>query len=109
VPFIVRNRLNMKALQYTDGWTVSETEFKIDNNRKFEGLFTIGSGYLHIRGSLEEHFVDAPQNVTYNRMPANVTSEKFPEFKARWGTYVPGIYGKHPLLNSELINLPYFA
>lgn len=92
-----------------DGWVVSEKKFSLEHNRKFEGLFAIGSGYLHLRASLEEHIADAPQNVTYNRMPANVTSEKFPEFKARWGTYVPGIYGTHPLLCSELINLPWFA
>lgn len=99
----------MSRIQCSDGWVISEESFDADSNRKMEGLFTIGSGYLHLRGSLEEHFQGAPQNVAYNRMPANVTSEKFPEFKARWGTYVPGVYGKHPLLNSELINLPRFT
>ena len=57
--FIKREWQSMKAIQCNDGWTVSETEFNIDNNRKFEGLFTIGSGYLHIRGSLEEHIANA--------------------------------------------------
>ncbi len=99
----------MSRMRYADGWVITEESFDADSNRKVEGLFTIGSGYLHLRGSLEEHFQGAPQNVAYNRMPANVTSEKFPEFKARWGTYVPGVYGKHPLLNSELINLPHFT
>ena len=99
----------MTPIRFTDGWIISEDTFNVDNNRKFEGLFTIGSGYLHIRGSLEEHIQGAPQNSTYMRMPGNTTSEKFPEFKARWGTYVPGVYGKHPVLNNELINLPYFA
>lgn len=99
----------MTTVKYTDGWIISEVAFDVDNNRKFEGLFTIGSGYLHMRGSLEEHIQGAPQNSTYMRMPGNTTSEKFPEFKARWGTYVPGVYGKHPVLNNELINLPYFA
>jgi kojibiose phosphorylase len=41
-------------------------------------------------------------------MPANVTAEAFPKTKAKWGTYVPGIYGKHPFLNNELVNLPWF-
>lgn len=99
----------MAAIRFTDGWILSEDTFDVDNNRKFEGLFTIGSGYLHLRGSLEEHMRGAPQSSTYMRMPGNTTSEKFPEFKARWGTYVPGVYGKHPVLNNELINLPYFA
>ncbi|MFN4896844.1 MAG: glycosyl hydrolase family 65 protein [Pseudomonadota bacterium] len=99
----------MSRMTFSDGWIITEESFDADSNRKVEGLFTIGSGYLHLRGSVEEHFQGAPQNVDYNRMPANVTSEKFPEFKARWGTYVPGVYGRHPLLNSELINLPRFT
>ena len=53
----------------------------------YEGLFTQGSGYLHIRGSFEEGLAAAPQNVTYLRRPANVTAEKFPEMKVKWGTY----------------------
>jgi kojibiose phosphorylase len=99
----------MNPIRLEEGWRVVETVFDSDNNRKFEGLFTLGSGYLHIRGSLEEHIADALQDVTYTRMPANVTSEEFVDFKARWGTFVPGLYGHHRLLNSELINLPFFA
>jgi trehalose/maltose hydrolase-like predicted phosphorylase len=90
------------------GWLLMETGFVVENNRKYEGLFTLGSGYLHLRGSLEEHLLDAPQNLEYMRMPANVTAEEFPKTKSKWGTYVPGIYGKHPFLSNELINLPSF-
>ncbi len=92
----------------SDGWKIREASYSAETAKAYEGLFTQGSGYLHVRGSIEEHFSDTPQNVTYTRMPANVTSEKFPETKAKWGTYVPGVYGKHPLLNWELINLPWF-
>lgn len=74
----------------------------------YEGLFTQGSGYLHIRGSFEEGLAESPQNVTYLRRPANVSAEKFPEMKVKWGTFVPGIYGNHPLMGKELANLPYF-
>lgn len=89
-------------------WRIAETGFSAKTAKAYEGLFTQGSGYLHVRGSIEEHFEDTPQNLTFTRMPVNVTSEKFPETKAKWGTYVPGVYGKHPLLNWELINLPWF-
>lgn len=89
-------------------WTITETEFDPHKARAYEGLFTLGSGYLHIRGSLEEHLLDAPQNLDYTRRPANVTSEKFLETKAKWGTYVPGVRGNHPLLNRGLVNLPFF-
>lgn len=91
-----------------NGWTIAEQAFRIEHLKAYEGLFTLGSGYLHIRGSLEEHISGAPQNVTYTRLPANVTSEKFLETKSKWGTYVPGIFGRHPLLNNEMINLPFF-
>src|SRR5262245_53821187 len=91
-----------------DGWSVVVDGFRVGHNRAIEGLFTLGSGYLHIRGSLEEHFEDDPQNVDFTRLPANVTSEKFRTTKAKWGTYVPGICGRHPLLGNELVNLPWF-
>ncbi|HEY0868727.1 MAG TPA: hypothetical protein VGE01_15190, partial [Fimbriimonas sp.] len=90
-------------------WVLREKGFDADTNRAIEGLFTQGSGYLHLRGSLEEHLSDAPQDEEYLRMPANVTAEKFRSNKAKWGTYVPGVYGKHPLLNNEIINLPSFV
>jgi trehalose/maltose hydrolase-like predicted phosphorylase len=89
-------------------WSLTETDFRIEYAQAYETLFTQGSGYLHIRGSLEEHLLDAPQNLTFMRMPTNVTAEAFPDTKVTWGTYVPGIYGQHPLLSRQMINLPYF-
>lgn len=90
------------------GWKLVETEFNSAHNRAYEGLFTLGSGTLHIRGSLEEHLQDAPQHVSYMRRPTNTTVEVFPDRKAKWGTYVPGVYGDHPLLLLEMANLPWF-
>lgn len=89
------------------GWSLNETHFCVEHAQAYETLFTQGSGYLHIRGSLEEHLHDAPQNLTYMRMPANVTAEPFPETKVKWGTYVPGIFGQHPVLSRQMINLPH--
>jgi kojibiose phosphorylase len=89
-------------------WTLTETAFRPATARAYEGLFTLGSGYLHLRGSLEEHLEDAPQNTAPMRMPDSVTSEKFATIKAKWGTYVPGLFGRHPFLNREMINLPFF-
>lgn len=91
-----------------DPWAIVEPAFDARRNRAYEGLFTLGSGCLHVRGSLEEHLSDAPQNVEYLRLPASVTSERFPETASRWGTYVPGLFGRHPLLHNEMINLPWF-
>ncbi|NQT92415.1 MAG: glycoside hydrolase family 65 protein [Lentisphaerae bacterium] len=91
-----------------NSWALTIDGFAAGTNRAVEGLFTLGSGYLHVRGSLEENLRDAPQSVEYMRLPENVTAAKFASTKAKWGTYVPGIYGPHPVCNSELINLPYF-
>lgn len=90
-------------------WELVETEpFDSERLRGWEGLFTQGSGYLHVRGSLEEHLSNAPQNLTYLRRPANVTAEQFPSLKAKWGTFIPGVYGEHPLMGKEMANLPAF-
>jgi trehalose/maltose hydrolase-like predicted phosphorylase len=40
------------------------------------------------------------------RLPANVTLEKLRHPRSKWGTYVPGITGIHPMLKEELVNLP---
>ena len=41
------------------------------------------------------------------RMPANVTIEKPRHPYSKWGVYVPGVTGIHPMLKEELVNLPY--
>lgn len=89
-------------------YLIERGPFEIARAKGYEGLFTQGSGYLHIRGSFEEGVLSAPQNVTYLRRPANVSAEAFPTMQAKWGTFVPGVYGMHPLLGKELANLPWF-
>ena len=86
------------------------TESRLDpaRTKHFEGAFAQGSGYLHVRGSWEEGIADAAQDDEYVRLPANVTLEKPRHPRSKWGTYVPGITGRHPLLREELVNLPYF-
>lgn len=91
-----------------DGWSITVDGFDPATSRAVEGLFTQGSGYLHLRGSLEEPLADAPQNEAYLRLPANVTAEAFTPTPARWGTYVPGVFAQHPTLNREMVNLPWF-
>ena len=92
----------------SENWSLVQSPFESETAKAYEGLFTLGSGYLHVRGSLAEHLSDAPQNRTYIRKPANVTSEVFGNTKAKWGTYVPGVFGPNLLLGAEMINLPFF-
>lgn len=88
-------------------WKICEKVYDENLNKNFEGLFTQGNGYLSIRGSFEEDLSGAAQNERYWRMPANVTLEKPMHPKSKWGVYVPGVVGNHPILNEEMVNLPY--
>lgn len=54
--------------------TIYKSEERL--TKHYEGVFTQGSGYLHIRGSYEEGLKAADQNESYMRLPANVTIEK---------------------------------
>ncbi len=85
------------------------TEHKNDrqHTKYYEGVFAQGSGYLQVRGSYEEGLACAWQNEEYMRMPANVTIERPRHPYSKWGVYIPGITGQHPLLKEELVNLPY--
>ncbi|HUJ76419.1 MAG TPA: glycoside hydrolase family 65 protein, partial [bacterium] len=86
---------------------LSEDALDPGTTKHFEGAFTQGSGYMHIRGCHEEGLAAAPQAETYMRLPANVTLEKPRHPRSKRGTYVPGVTGRHPLLREELVNLPW--
>lgn len=83
-------------------------EYSRRDNKHYEGAMTQGNGYLNVRASFEEDLDGEAQNEHYWRLPANVTLEKIRNPVTKWGIYVPGIYGKHPMLGEELVNLPYF-
>ncbi|MDR2684222.1 MAG: hypothetical protein LBB53_02425 [Prevotellaceae bacterium] len=92
-------------------WILTETEFKASTALAYEGLFTLGSGYLHTRGSLEENVGNDPQNITAPKQPiANASNFDHAAQMAvsKWGTYVPGVFARHPYMNEEIVNLPCF-
>lgn len=88
-------------------YLLRESGYRASHNKYYEGLFTQGSGYLSARGSFEEGLQDAPQNLSYLRLPANVTLETQRNPKSKVGTFIPGVVGQHPTLKEEIINLPY--
>lgn len=96
-----------KYKEYSELFCIGQTDFSPETTKHFEGVMAQGSGYLHIRGSYEEGLHAAPQDEEYMRLPANVTIEKPHHPRSKLGTYIPGITGNHPLLNNELVNLPY--
>lgn len=97
-----------QLLDIDELWCIKEDSFSSATSKHYEGLFTQGNGYVHVRGSFEEGLEGAAQDEEYLRMPANVTLEKPRHPESKWGTFIPGIVGKHPLLKEEIINLPYF-
>ena len=44
-----------------NGFEIAEDGFDQDKNKYYEGIFTQGNGYFHVRGSFEEGLADAPQ------------------------------------------------
>ncbi len=89
--------------------------FLIENNiydkklvKPYEALMSIGNGYLTIRSSFEFDVEFNKQDDLYMRFPDNVTLEKPRNVYGKWGTFISGVVGQHPLLNEEMVNLPYF-
>ena len=91
-----------------NNWSSEEGEFKVQGNRHYESIFALGTGYMTVRSSIDEGFSDDDQAYDYMRMPVNVTLEKLRETKNRYGTFLPVVQSKHPLLRTGLTNLPWF-
>ncbi|WP_391573727.1 glycosyl hydrolase family 65 protein [Cohnella sp.] len=86
---------------------LTNNKYSGEDNKHYEGAYTQGNGYLNLRATFEEDLSGATQNDLYWRLPANVTLEKARHPKSKWGLYVPGVYGVHPILGEEIVNLPY--
>lgn len=86
---------------------VVESGFDPHRLAHYEGLFTLGSGTLHLRGAVSEPLDAAPPETPYLRLPTNVTAERHRDRVSRPGTYLPAVVGRHPLLNTVVVNLPW--
>jgi len=51
-------------------WCVVEEEFDIEKNRHYESIFTLGTGFVSTRGSIEEGFSNDNQGMDFNRFAA---------------------------------------
>ena len=71
------------ALAEGAGWLVVETDFDPDRQRPQETVYSVGNGYFATRGSFEEGHAGG--------WPA---------------TLAHGVFAPHPLVHSELANLP---
>ena len=107
----IKEILNMyidKLQPAKENWSSFEGEFAVENNRHYESIFALGTGYMTVRSSIDEGFSDDDQSYEYMRMPVNVTLEKLRDTKNRYGTFLPVVQSEHPLLRTGLTNLPWF-
>jgi alpha,alpha-trehalose phosphorylase len=63
-------------------WNITKKEFKIKNNHHNETIFSLGNGYMGLRGTLEEEFTG-------------------PEDKTTPGFYINGIYEQEEIIYGE--------
>ena len=89
-------------------WCIVEKEFDIKKNRHYESVFSLGTGFMTTRASIEEGFENDDQSFEYVRYMDNTTLEKAHESKSRWGTFIPVIQAEHPTLRTGIVNLPYY-
>jgi trehalose/maltose hydrolase-like predicted phosphorylase len=98
----------MSILPIDDNWCVVEGAFNVEENLHWESVMALGTGYVTTRASVDEGFADDDQSVEYTRIPGNVSLEKIPTRKSRWGTYMPVVQANHPLWRHGIVNLPYY-
>jgi kojibiose phosphorylase len=89
-------------------WCIVENQFDIAKNRHYESVFSLGTGFMTTRASIEEGFENDDQSVEFERRMDNTTLEKPRDTKSRWGTFIPVIQADHPNLRTGIVNLPYY-
>ncbi|MFW6306943.1 MAG: glycoside hydrolase family 65 protein [Bacillota bacterium] len=77
-----RKKLEKEALYKYEPWHISEDKFKTENNHRNESIFSIGNGYIGMRGTLEEDY----------------TGE---EGTSTPGIYINGVYASEEILYGE--------
>jgi kojibiose phosphorylase len=98
----------MSSLPIDDNWCVLERAFDVQQNLHWESVMALGTGYVTTRASIDEGFRDDDQSLEYDRIPGNVSLEKIPTRKSKWGTYMPVVQARHPLWRVGIVNLPYY-
>lgn len=90
--------LNKKPIYPIEPWTITETEFRIENNYRNETTFALSNGYIGSRGTFEEAYpFDVDTGLEGNFINGFYESEKIRYGEANFGS---------PLLSQSLLNLP---
>jgi hypothetical protein len=107
--YYFEGRLTMGSrLKIDPNWCVIENQFDIKKNRHYESVFSLGTGFMTSRASIDEGFDADPQSLEYERHMDNTTLEKPVERKSHWGTYISIVQANHPNLRTGIVNLPYY-
>lgn len=75
-------KLKSEPLYDYDPWKVVEKEFKVENNHHNESIFSLGNGYMGLRGFFEEDYTG-------------------PEETHTPGIYINGVYGSERIIYGE--------
>ncbi|MFP4662645.1 MAG: hypothetical protein ACLFPF_10665 [Halanaerobiales bacterium] len=75
-------KLNSKPYYQAEPWTITEDNFQVENNHHNETIFSIGNGYMGVRGTLEEDYSG-------------------PEGSTTPGIYINGVYASEKILYDE--------
>jgi len=100
--------MKFHSAEINPDWCIVEDSFDITKNRHYESVFSLGTGFMTTRASIDEGFNDDDQSVEYERRMDNTTLEKTRETKSRWGTFMPVVQANHPTLRQGIVNLPYY-
>ena len=87
-----------KPIYPIEPWTITETEFKRENNYRNETTFALSNGYLGTRGTLEEGYPFTEKE----GLEGNFINGFYESENIRYGEWNFGF----PLTSQSLLNLP---
>ncbi|MCF8000275.1 MAG: glycoside hydrolase family 65 protein [Halanaerobiales bacterium] len=78
-------------------WNITEKEFKVENNHHNETIFSLGNGYMGLRGTLEEDYTGSEDETT----PGFYINGIYEQEEIIYGEFAP----KQPKKYQSMINL----
>ncbi|QTL99426.1 glycoside hydrolase family 65 protein [Iocasia frigidifontis] len=77
-----RNKYQEKPLYPCEPWNITEDSFSVETNHHNEAIFSLGNGYMGMRGTLEEDYSG-------------------PDYTSTPGMYINGVYGSEEIIYPE--------
>ncbi|MFW5985997.1 MAG: glycoside hydrolase family 65 protein [Halanaerobiales bacterium] len=93
-----KKKLGKERLYKYEPWRITEEEFKVENNHHNESIFSLGNGYMGLRGTLEEDY-SGPEKTT---TPGMYINGVYGSQKIAYGEEAP----KQPQYSQTILNLP---